>query len=403
LIITVDNGIVADKEFAKIKARQQIKIVVTDHHLPGKILPKVSAIVHSPHLSGAGISWFLSRQFDSKADLGLAALGTVADCLPLTGVNRSIVVYGLTSLRVNPSPGIKKLVDISGLKLSSLSAYDLGFVLGPRINAVGRLSDPATALRLLCSRNLIQAGQYAKSLDDYNHRRQQLQKESLDISDKLIDTTNKLLFVVANINPGIIGLVAGRLCEKYYLPVVVITTEGDTAKGSCRSIPELNIIKTLRKFPKYFIDLGGHPAAAGFIIRPENIPKLKKRIIAFANQHLSSVHLSPHLDIDAQIDPQLVTAQNIIAVNKLAPYGIGNPEPLFLIKNLPVNSVDLIGQNRDHLKLRLGNLNAIAFRKGEYYSQLKPGDYLNIIAHLSLNTWNNVTSPQLIVKEIIKA
>jgi single-stranded-DNA-specific exonuclease len=407
LLITVDNGIVAEKELAKIKSRQNIKVIVTDHHLAGKKIIAVDVVITSTKICGASISWFLAKEFDKDADLGLASLGTVADCLPLTGVNRSIVVHGLQSLRLNPSPGVRKLINVSGIKQDLISAYDLGFILGPRINAVGRLSDPTDALRLLCSQNILQASHYAAVLNNYNQDRQILQKESLEIADQNINLKEKLIFISGNFNPGIIGLIAGRLTEKYYLPSIVIGVDGDLAKGSCRSIPELNIIESLRQYSDLFIDLGGHAGAAGFSIITKNIPKIKISISKLINSKLNKLHLSPHLDVDAEMTLGAITLKNIKALESLAPFGIGNPEPLFLFKNITVNNIRTIGQTNDHLKFEVRvdrcvhPISCLAFKKGELITSLKNGDTVDFVASLSENIWNNISTPQLIVKEII--
>lgn len=402
LIITVDNGIVAELELAKIKAKQpKIKIVVTDHHIPGLPLVAANSIIHTTQISGAAISWFLAREFDSRADLGLAALGAVSDCLPLTEVNRSIVVHGLQSLRLNPSPGIKKLINISGATAETLGTYELGFLLGPRINAAGRLADPTDALRLLCSQNLLQATKYAQSLNSFNQDRQLLQKESLETVDKSIDLSQKIIFVSGDYNPGIIGLLAGRLTEKYYLPSIVISNLGGVAKGSCRSIPELNIIESLREHENLFIDLGGHHLAAGFSIKPENIVKLQKKLSKSVFSKLQNLSLEPHVNVDAVIELAAITIKNIQSIQKLAPFGIGNPEPTFLLKDVTINSPKIIGKTGDHLKFKAGNIDAIAFKKGSHIEKYKEGTKVDVIATLSINTWNNHSSPQLIVKEII--
>lgn len=403
LLITVDNGIVAKKELEKIKEKQNINIIVTDHHLPNSLddlQSTISCLVHSTEICGSAISYFLSKELDKDANLGLAALGTVADCLPLIGVNRSIVVHGLQELNINPSPGIKKLIQISGIK-NKLSTYDLGFILGPRINAVGRLSDPTDALRLLCSNSETQASKYASVLNNFNQDRQIIQKESLDIADNNINLKNKIIIIDGNYNPGIIGLISGRLTEKYYLPFIVISVDGDLAKGSCRSIPELNIINVLREHSDLFIDLGGHSGAAGFSIYTKNIAKLKKAIIKSVNIKLKKLNLTPHIDVDCEMNLNAINLKNIKILNTLAPFGIGNPEPLFLFKNIKVDSIRTIGQNNDHLKLKLNNINAIAFKKGELISKIKVGDDLDLVASLSINEWNHTLLPQLIIKEIL--
>lgn len=403
LLITVDNGIVADSEFAKIKAKNpNIKIIVIDHHFPSGELKFADALFHSTTTSASALAWFLGREFDKSADLGLAALGVVADCQPLLGINRSLVVHGLIELKINPSPGIKKLMEISGVKLDKLSVYDLGFLLGPRLNAIGRLSNPTDALRLLCSQNSLQAAKYATLLNDFNQKRQSLQKESLDIADKNIDIKNKLIFIADKFNPGIIGLIASRLTDKYVLPSIIIAKNGDVAKGSCRSISEVNIIEVLRKFSKLFVDLGGHSGAAGFSIVDKNIPKLKKKLSTYFSHKLLNYSAQKSIIIDAKMDPRAINLKNIKTIKSLAPFGIGNPEPMFFYENVVIESKKIIGKNQDHLKLKLNGIDAIAFKKGNMDKDLSIGETINIVASLDLNFWNGHTFPQLVVKEIIK-
>lgn len=403
LLITVDNGIVADKEFAKVKAKNpNLKILVIDHHLAGGKLENVDAIYHSTLTSAAALAYFMAKNFSKTANISLAALGVVADCEPLIDINRSLVVHGLSELKLNPSPGLKKLIEISGAKIDSLSVYDLGFLIGPRLNAVGRLSDPTDALRLLCSSSVLQASKYAKVLNDFNQKRQDLQKESLEIADKDIDLKHKIIFVAGKFNPGIIGLIAGRLTEKYSLPSVIIAKNGQVAKASCRSIPEINIIEVLRKFSELFIDLGGHPGAAGFSILDKNIPKLQKKLNTYFSKKLAKYTAKKSVIIDAKMDIGAINLKNIKLIKSLEPFGIGNSEPLFYFENLIIESKRLLGQNNDHLKLKVAGMDAIAFKKGDLDKDLKIGDTINIVAHLDANTWNGRTFPQLIVKEIIK-
>lgn len=413
LLITVDNGIVADAEFAKIKAKNpNIKIVVIDHHLAGGKIKNVDALFHSTSTSASALAWLIARSFSKTADLSLAALGVVADCQPLSDLNRSIVVHGLQELKVNPSPGLKKLMEISGVKLDKLSVYDLGFLLGPRLNAVGRLSDPTDALRLLCSRNSLEAGKYAEVLNNFNKERQDLQKESIDLADKNINIKNKVIFIADSFNPGIIGLIAGRLTEKYALPSIIIAKNGEVAKGSCRSIPEVNIIDVLRKFSELFVDLGGHPGAAGFSILDKNIPKLQKKLLNYFSINLLNYSPQKSLTIDAKMDFSAINLTNIKLIKSLQPFGIGNPEPLFLFENLKIESKKILGQTQSHLKLKVSGMacppnretvgvDAIAFKKADLDKDLKIGDSINLIASLDANVWNNHTLPQLVVKEII--
>lgn len=403
LLITVDNGIVASKELQKI-IDSEVDVIVVDHHVSNLPLPKSVITVHSTKVSGSALSWIVAKEIDKNADLGLAAFGTITDCLPLNNINRNIVYHGLRSLRLNPNHGIKKLIQISGAKQESLSTYDLGFILGPRINAVGRLSNPTDALRLLCSSSSNQASKFTQILDKFNKDRQILQQESIDLAQqKVKNNKDKLIFIAdKSFHPGIIGLIAGRLTEKYYLPSIILNIGDGIAKGSCRSIKELNIIDSLRQVSDLFIDLGGHSGAAGFSIDPKNISKFKKSITQIINQKLDGLDLKPDIFIDAEMKLDAVTVKNCKLIQKLEPFGIENPQPLFLFKEVKITQKRLLGSNQEHLKLKLNTIDAIAFKKGDLAKDLNVGDLVNITAHLNLNIWNGNTSPQLVVKDILK-
>ena len=409
LIISVDNGIVAHQEIEKAQ-KDGYHFFIIDHHLADKKLPSAQLILHSTKVSAAGLTWLFCHQLSSQADLGLAALGTVADCLPLTEINRSLVVHGLNSLNVNPSPGIKKLIQISAAKLGNLSSYDLAFLLAPRINATGRLSDPMDSLRLLCSNNSLQAGKYASILHTQNQLRKDLQKEATDLALKKITKTPKSFILLSDpsFNPGIIGLLAGRLTEKYHLPSLVISQEKEISKGSARSIPQIDLIKTLRQYQNLFSELGGHPAAAGFSLPTKNIPLLKKKLDSYFKKHFSKLDLKTHLDVDATFHPSALTLKNIKAVQELQPFGIGNPQPVFLFKDLILLNFKLLRQDHSHLKLTLIDqsnprqyLDAIAFKKGDLAPSLKQNQNISLVASLDINTWNSTSKAQLIVKDIL--
>ena len=201
--------------------------------------------------------------------------------------------------------------------------------------------------------------------------------------------------------PGIIGLIAGRLTEKHYLPSIVISVADKVSKGSCRSIKELNIIETLREVSDLFIDLGGHSGAAGFSIATKNISKLKTQITKIINKKLEGRELKPEKLIDAEMKLNAVTLKNCRLVQKLQPFGIGNLEPLFLFKGLQITQKRLLGSKQEHLKLNFSGLDAIAFKKGELDKDIKVGDIVDIIAKLNINTWGSSVSPQLIVNDIL--
>lgn len=412
LLITVDNGIVANNEIQKI-IDSGVDVIITDHHVSNNKSIKSVITVHSTDISGSVVSWLIAHQIEKNADLGLAALGTVADCLPLNTINRNIVFHGLQSLKINPNSGIKKIIQISGIKQDSLSTYDLGFVIGPRINAVGRLSNPTDALRLLCSFSSQQATKYAQILDDFNKDRQSLQQENIDLALKQIkNNKNKVLFVSDNtFHPGIIGLIASRLTEKYYLPSIAISIGKKVSKGSCRSIKELNIIETLRELNNQLLELGGHSGAAGFTIETKKITKFKKAIIKIINKKLKGQDLKPTKLIDAEMKLSAVNIKNCKLVKKLEPYGIENMEPIFLFKNLRITDIRLLGSKHEHLKLKVDDpstpvkenivVDSIAFKKGDLGKNLKVGDTITFTAKLNLNIWNGYTTPQLIVNDIL--
>ncbi|MFA5827922.1 MAG: single-stranded-DNA-specific exonuclease RecJ [Candidatus Shapirobacteria bacterium] len=412
LLIAVDNGISAKKEFDKLLPKK-IDLIITDHHVAPSELPDCYSLIHSVKVSGCGLSYLLAREFEPCADLGLVALGTVADCLPLVGINRSFVVHGLKAINTSPSFGIKKLVEISGVKQNIVSAFELGYLLGPRINAIGRLANPTDALRLLCSTNSQMASKYAHVLDGFNKDRQELQQEHMDSAEKhFLPSKDKLIFAAnPDFHPGVIGLIAGRLTEKYYLPSIVISVGQDISKGSCRSIPELNIIEMLSKLSNIFLDYGGHTLAAGFTIRSSKIKTLQTKLTKIINKTLSGINLQPSIQVDAEMKLSAVKQENIKAITLLEPFGIGNSEPLFLFKGVTISEKQTIGSSNNHLKLKLDDpgttkkeniaTDAIAFKKGHLGKQLEIGNKVDIIASLSLNTWNNITTPQLIIKEII--
>jgi len=401
LLVTVDNGIVAHKEINQI-VESGAEVIIVDHHLTLDTLPKASIIVHSTQVSASILAWFLAKEIDDQADISLAALGAVADCVPLVGINRQVVVHGLQKINTDPSFGLKKLIEISNIKSETISTYELSFVLGPRINAVGRLSDPTDALRLLCSQNLTQATQFAQSLDKFNRDRQAIQSESLKTADEQNKNNQDKLIFVSNKDylPGIIGLIAGRLTEKFHLPSIIISVDKEFSKASCRSVPELNIVEALRSFDDDLVELGGHAGAAGFTIKTENIESFKTKITAYINKKLAKVDLVPTIEVDAQMELSAANLTNCKIIDQLKPFGIGNPEPLFLFKNLKVTDKRLLGSQKEHLKLKFGNLDAIAFKKGDLDSQIAIFSAVDIIAFLSINAWNGNVSPQLMIKEI---
>ena len=343
----------------------------------------------------------MAKELDKNADITLAALGTVADCLPLIGDNRNIVVQGLKEINKSPNMAIQKIMEVANINKNILTAYDLGYVIGPRINATGRISDPTDSLRLLCSDDATNALKYANILNTNNAKRQELQSQAIDECLPKSVTKDKLLFFAdTKYLPGIIGLIAGKLTEKNYKPSIIISIDKDISKGSCRSIEELNIIEALKQHQDLLLDVGGHKLAAGFSIATKNIKKFQKAITKTVEKLLKDKILIPKNNIDAQIESAAVTIKNINAINLLEPFGVGNPKPIFLLKNVIIKSLRTVGSTKDHLQLKLDDsLSAIAFKQGKLEKHLKIGQSIDILANLDINIWGNTQTPQLVIKE----
>ncbi len=309
LIISVDHGITKVKEIA-YAVKKGIKVIVTDHHLKGNKIPKAEAIFHIPELSGSGVAYFFAKEIFTrfshpKGDqarpslvtlrvtrlksnfeidfLALASIGTIADLVPLIGPSRSIVKYGLKTFPNIKRFGIKHILKEAGIEGKEITPYEIGFIIAPRINAIGRLEHAIDALRLLCTNDELKALALAKKIGQTNTERQDLVKKSVEEAQKKISNfhppaggpISKIIILTSDHwHEGIIGLIASKIAEEFYRPTLVLTKSNGNYKGSARSIPGFDITKFLRSLKKYFVDIGGHPQAAGFTIE-------KKQIISF--------------------------------------------------------------------------------------------------------------------------
>ena len=297
LIITVDHGITAHAQVEYAK-KLGIEVIITDHHVKPEKLPR-STIVHTTLLSGSGVSWFVATQMmqsqgkkgdgDQLSELtALAAIGTIADLLPLTGVNRSIVKFGLEMLRKTKRTGLNALIAEAGIEKKSIDTFSVSHMLAPRLNAMGRLEHAIDALRLLCTKDEMKAKLLAQKLGLTNKERQQLTIDTVTHAKDLVPKTLKKLLFIAHetYNPGVIGLVAGRLVEEYWRPAIVLSVGAEFAKASARSIPGFNIVEAIRTCSDLLVDVGGHPMAAGFTVETKNLDKLKKRLEVLAEKEL---------------------------------------------------------------------------------------------------------------------
>jgi single-stranded-DNA-specific exonuclease len=420
LILTVDNGIAAHDPIARAR-ELGLTIIVTDHHDLPPTLPDANAILNpkliaetSPYrgMAGVGVAYVLAvclaQSFGQTRDLQqslleLFTLGTIADLAPLTGVNRRWVKRGLHLLPKSKMAGIQALVQIAGLSNEkNLKPEAIGFRLGPRINAIGRLGDPQVVIELLVTDDDGVALECAMKCEQINKQRQQLceqiekeaieayENSSLDAKDDRV-----LLLVQKGWHHGVIGIVASRLVERYGVPVFIGTYEDDDhIRGSARSIPEFNVFEALEFCKDLMLKSGGHKAAGGFSFEADRLDEIRARLRTFAHRSLKSEHLKPLVTIDAQADLSQLDLALHAQLDALHPCGMENPDPVFWTPNVSIDEQRRIGKGHLKFVLRSGNqkINAIAWRWGEYFPLPST---LDIAYRLKSNEWNNEVSVQL--------
>jgi len=425
LVVTVDCGIRSLEEVDQ--ARRGIEFIVTDHHSVGSRLPRASAVLNPKRedcqypykeLAGVGVAFKLVQALLQEAGglalpaevmehslLDLVALGTVSDVAPLLGENRFLVKQGLEVLNKPQREGVRALIRVAGVDSREISAATIGFGLGPRLNASGRLGDAWLSYSLLTTTDVQEARRLALKLDEQNRLRQELTLKAYQRAEQiaLARADEPLLFAAADdLAPGIVGLVAGRLTEAYYRPSVVVETGDEVCRGSCRSIREFHITHALDECSDLLLRHGGHSAAAGFSVAREHLDTLALRLSDIARRELDGKDLAPTLAIDADVslaDMNWATAEWL---RKLEPCGEQNPVPLFLSRNVPVASRRTVGNDGLHLKLTLGagseEREAIAFRMGSRINEL--GNHVDLVYTLDVNEWNGDTRLQLNVQDI---
>lgn len=407
LVITVDHGITAREKIAYAR-KLGMEIIVTDHHVKPKNLPECT-IVHTTALSGAGVAWFVAKQLLQEPRdelLALAAVGTIADMVPLVGPNRSLVKWGLLALNKTKRVGLEALITEAGLTKGSLGTYEVSHILAPRLNAMGRLEHALDALRLLCTRQSDKAVFLARRLGLTNRQRQQLTEQTaLHAIARVTGRKQKLLFIShESYNQGVIGLVAGKLVEEYYRPAIVVSRGEVYSKASARSITGFNIVEAIRTCSDILVDMGGHPMAAGFTVETKHLEELERRLEELAEKELDEDKLTRKLKIDLDIPLRAVSFDLWKKVNELAPFGFGNPEPVFSSRSVSLLQVRLIGAERKHLKLQVGqngqSLEAVAFGMASYFAKINQAQKLDIAYSVDLDNWNGNSRLQLKIKDI---
>lgn len=409
LIVTVDHGVTALTQIEHAK-KLGVDIVVTDHHVLPKMPPKPYALVHTTALCGAGVSWrfcyeVVKSQNPSYVNLleeklELAALATIADLVPLIDANRAIVKLGLEKLTVTKRPGIKALIKASGIS-TSIGTYEIGHIIAPRINAMGRIEHGIDSLRLLCAKSQDKADQLAHLLTKTNTRRQDLTQKAIEHARTQV-SEQEVIGVIAHESwhEGVIGLVASRLVETFYRPMIVISKGGVFSKGSARSIPGFNIVEAIRSSSEFLVDGGGHPMAAGFTIETRHIEIFRENINKYAQKYLDEKLLTPQLEIECELNRADINNQTLKVIQELAPFGAGNPQPLFLTRSMIVEDVRSVGTDAQHLKLQVDGCDAIGFNLGNLRANLRPGYKVDLVYSLAEDKYNGNQKVELKIKDL---
>jgi len=422
LIITVDCGIRSWDE-AEFSRTVGMDLIITDHHYPLDKLPPAFAVINPKQpgdnypdkdLSGVGLAYklvenlFQSQQnpFDPREYLDLVALGTVADLVPITGENRSLVRSGMEFIRKPHRQGIMALIGVSGLTASRISTTDISYALAPRLNASGRLESALASLRLLTSQDIKEAGQLAQWLEIQNRERQKITRDIQAKAELIILTDDQiplLLFAAdSEFNPGVVGLAASRLTEQYYRPSIIANIGDKYTRASCRSIPEFHITQALDQCKDLLEHHGGHAAAAGFTVKNELVPTLVEKLRKIAAQQLVDKDLRPRIFAEAEIPLSELKPDLLKYLEWLQPTGMGNPAPIFMSSGLKVTRQKAIGSDGSHLKLTVTDgiitYDAIAFRQGHWIAQLPP--FIDLMYTFELNEFNGQVTLQLNVRDI---
>ncbi|MDO6655976.1 single-stranded-DNA-specific exonuclease RecJ [Anaerobacillus sp. 1_MG-2023] len=424
LIVTVDTGISGVHE-AEVAKEIGIDLIITDHHEPPPVLPDSYATINPKKpgcgypfkgLAGVGVAFKLAQALLGRIPgdlLEIVAMGTIADLVPLQDENRLLASEGIRALQNSNKPGIKALLDVCGLKGQELNEEHLGFGIGPRLNAAGRLDSADPAVELLTTDDPILAEQLASDIDALNKNRQELvntmTKEAIEEveSKYLSDESNRVLIIAKEgWNAGVIGIVASRLVEKYYRPTIVmsIDREKGVAKGSARSIEAFDMFANLSECRDILPHFGGHPMAAGMTIDLSYLEDLRSRLNKQALDKLTEEDLTPLTKVDLHCRVEDVTLETIEEMNLLAPFGVSNPKPVVMLKDVHLSQIRRIGSQDNHLKVGLeengATLDGVGFHFGYAFEEIASRAAVSVIGQLSVNEWNGLRKPQIFVKDI---
>ena len=427
LVITVDCGIRSPDEALHARTLG-LDLIISDHHHPdGENLPTALAVINPKQhgdvypdkdLAGVGIAYKLAEALTKKMNgqamnlklvdlLDLVALGTVADLAPLVGENRSLVRKGLRQIRETKRQGLYSLCNVAKTQIGKITAGNIGFMLGPRLNASGRLESALASFELLTTTDVMRAGQLAQQLDVQNYHRQSLTRSTQAQAEQIAmseDPDAFLLFAAhESFNAGVVGLAASRLTEVFYRPAIVASKGPEETRGSCRSIPEFHITDALDLCKDLLVRHGGHAAAAGFTVRNENLPEFVSRLKEIARDQLEGRDLRHVLSADMEVPLSQLSFEVLSHLEYLEPTGYGNPDAVFVSRDVKIKSFRAVGSEGKHLKVTFEDdrgqvLDSIGFRMGHLQSTLP--HRVDVMYHVEANEYNGRKSLQLNLKDI---
>jgi len=410
LVITVDTGITAFAEIERAR-KMGMEILVTDHHVPLAELPPAGIIVDPKRtdsdcpfkeFAGVGVAYKRMEGLLSggghddllNSSLELVTLGTITDMSPLISENRYWVKSGLRLLHRTRRIGLVELMNIAGIEKSRLTTDSISYQIGPRLNSAGRLDDAGTSYQLLVTQDRAQARILATELEEKNKERQRLVAETYDKARRQIleDGADRVILMASDADypPGVIGLVAGRLADEFYRPVILFKIGADSCRGSARSISEFDLMEALKTCHHLLTKYGGHARAAGFNAHTRDMQQLQKRLRSLAEEQLTGLDLRPHIDIDAEVSLSAFAGGTFEEMRQLEPFGMGNPAPVFLSRKVEVVEQKLVGSQNDHIKLKLKQdgivWDTMGFRLGNYLGELSR--HIDIVYSVEVDNFN---------------
>lgn len=436
LIITVDCGVRSISE-VELMTASGVDVIITDHHQPLDEVPQACAIINPRQagdnypfkgLAGVGLAFKLAQAVSGKYSdksitvdnwLDLVALGTIADLAPLRDENRTLVRRGLDRINEGKRPGINALIAVSRIIPGKVKSDNIGFMLGPRLNAAGRLKTAENAFHLLISKSIEEATPLAAYLDSENKERQTITRDIQAKVETYAESADQafikslIFYYDEKNNEGVVGLAASRLAESFYRPAIVGAVKGDVIRASCRSIPEINITSALDECADLLVKHGGHAMAAGLTIECSHAEEFRQRMTEIIQRELGGKEVQPKIGVGAEVDLLDIKPNLIEFIVQLEPAGIDNPYPLLVSREVKINSIQLMGKENNHLRFSIRRsagkkgidyrditYNAVAFNFGYLAESLKIGDLIDILYSYEINEFNGNSTLQLNIRDI---